>query len=251
MNDPIRGDAFDAIDSGATDALLLSMQSSDPKIKEEIARTALEKPIEDQELKALLWRQVYLGRAEAHDWTEALCIAEKIIEFEVLGDLARQDAARAASALGAYEPALGHLRIAARIAPVERRAFHLSALGSMLRFGGRPESSVEAYEAALRWASGLRPLYRAQLELARRAANDVPQNSLEELEQQLFESKERVGYDDWVRGELRYLLKDYANAKILLKDFVERQADASPLKIASLRLELLHAQRLLSQISNR
>ncbi len=251
MNDPVRGDALEAIDSGATDALLLSMQSSDPVIKEALAREALEGSIEDQELKALLLRQVYLGRAAVHDWAEALSVAEEMIALEVLGDLARQDAARAASALGAYEGALGHLRIASRIAPAERRAFHLSALGSMLRFSGRPEASVEAYETALRWASTLRPLYRAQLELARRAASDVTEMTLEEVNEQLRESGQSVGYADWVNGEVLFLLREDERARGYLNRFIERLSDANPLKVASLRLELLHAQRLISQLNSR
>ncbi len=239
-----------APEPAATEALLRALRARLPEEKEQIARLALKSTIEDEELEALLWRQVYIGRAWQHDWVQALEIAEKNIASEVLGDLARQDAARAASALGAYEAALGHLRVAARIAPAERRAFHYSTLASLLRFGGRPESSVESYETALRWASQLRPLYRAQLELARRAANDVPQLSLKDLNQELSASGDHVGYADWVRGEVLFLLKDYAGAEKLLRSFVERLAEANPLKVATLRLELLHAQRLLSQLPN-
>lgn len=248
MNDPVRSNAEVAVQPAATDALLRALKAKDPAEKELIARRALQAPIDDLELKALLRRQIYIGRAWEHDWIQALEIAEENIESEALGDLARQDAARAASALGAYDAALGHLRVAARIAPAERRAFHTGALASLLRFGGRPEASVEAYEAALRWASTHRPLYRAQLELARLAANDRPQVSLEELNHELEDAEFSLGYSDWVRGEILFLMKDYALAKKFLLQFVERLAEANPLKVATLRLELLHAQRLLSQL---
>src|SRR5690606_29849447 len=82
-------------------------------------------------LRAMLLRQVYLSFMEDRRFDRALTVAEQIVDLDVMPDVARQDAARACLGLDAVENAVGHLRIACRVCPASRRAFHAWTLGSV------------------------------------------------------------------------------------------------------------------------
>src|SRR5690606_14306456 len=88
------------------------------------------------------------------------------IELAELGDIARQDAARAAAGLGLIDVAQGHLEIAATICPDSRRSFHWATLGALLRFTGRTADAIAAFHRATRDALTDHVLYQAQLALA-------------------------------------------------------------------------------------
>ncbi|OQX66846.1 MAG: hypothetical protein B6A08_18310 [Sorangiineae bacterium NIC37A_2] len=121
---------------------------------------------DDEELRALLLKQSYDALMAMGQTRDALERAEEIIDLGPLGDVARHDAARAAAALGEIEVAADHLRIAAKVAPEERRAFHFGTLGALLRFAGLAEDAREAFKKAERWADADRAIYRAQRALA-------------------------------------------------------------------------------------
>ena len=130
----------------------------------------------------MLLRQLYLAYFETQRFGKALEIARQNLELEVLPDVVHQDAARAASALGDVDEAAGHLRLAARVGPAKRRAFHWWTLGSVYFLAGRNEDAVSALTRAARWGTTDKPLYQGHLALARCAAGrgragDPPRSS--------------------------------------------------------------------------
>src|SRR5262249_46642599 len=82
----------------------------------------------DTTTQSMLLRQLYLAYYEERRFAKALAVSEQNVELAVLPDVAHQDAARAAQALGDVDTAAGHLRLAARTGPPKRRAFHLWTL---------------------------------------------------------------------------------------------------------------------------
>ncbi|HEY3495796.1 MAG TPA: tetratricopeptide repeat protein, partial [Polyangiaceae bacterium] len=79
----------------------------------------------DRTTRTMLLRQLYLSHMEGRRFGDALAVAEQMLESAIMPDVARQDAARACLGLGDREGALVHLRIASRVSPAARRAFHL------------------------------------------------------------------------------------------------------------------------------
>src|SRR5262245_52534680 len=79
--------------------------------------------------RAMLLRQLYLSQMEAKRFATALETAEEMVGLGIMPDVARQDAARACLGLGNVEAAVAHLRLASRVSPPSRRAFHLWTLG--------------------------------------------------------------------------------------------------------------------------
>src|SRR4051812_24710093 len=126
----------------------------------------------DRTTRALLLRQLYLSHMEARRFSEALTAAEQMIEADIMPDVARQDAARACLGLADREKAVEHLRLASRVSPPARRAFHLWTLGSVLYLMGHHREAAGALMRAHRWGTTERPLYLAQAALARRAAGE-------------------------------------------------------------------------------
>src|SRR5690606_36352588 len=90
--------------ASASDYLLQALGSKDLAQKRELAELGLERHEEteddDDELKALLIRQIYLSALDAGAHEEAYDLALCMVDLGELGDIARQDAARAALALG-------------------------------------------------------------------------------------------------------------------------------------------------------
>lgn len=243
--------------------LLLALSTRSPDQKRYFARSGLEllkkgpgiaglpstlDDEDDDELVALLLRQIYLAELEEGNDEAALRLAEQMVDLGTLGDVARQDAARAAVATGDIDVAIGHLRIAARVCPAGRRAFHYAHLGSLLRFDGKIEEAVEAFHKARHWATEDRDLYRAQLALAEAAAGRTNAD-LQELRDCLENEAEQKAYALWVLGELCVLLGDPARGSDYLQQFLERQKSAPRAKSLSLRGEVEHASALLKEIS--
>ncbi len=203
----------------------------------------------DEELECLLLRQVYLAALEEERFEEALDLADRMIELGELGDVARQDAARACLALGDVDAAVGHLRIAGRVSPPSRRAFHDWTLGTVLYLDGRPADAILALSRAARWATTQKPLYEALLALARHASGQaVP--DLAELRSQLEDSSCVMGYGELVLGELCAHLGDHQAAQRHLRSFVERVAQSRRAKTLTLTAELKHATRLLQRLGS-
>lgn len=202
---------------------------------------------EDEELRALLLKQAYdsalaLGRAR-----DALEFAEEMIDLGPLGDVARHDAARAAAALGAIDVAADHLRVAAQVAPAERRAFHFGTLGALLRFAGQPEEAGNAFRKAERWATHDRAIYRAQRALAEGDAGAPHEEDWAVHRASLEQSESRKGYALWVLGEICARQGDRPASRIYMSEFLKRLERASPLKCLSLKSEIERAREIVAR----
>jgi hypothetical protein len=202
---------------------------------------------DDAEMEALLLRQLYLAELEDGDLEAALHTASEMVELETLGDIARQDAARVAAALGEIEVAQGHLRIAASVCPPERRAFHLATLGALLRFTGKAAEAAEVFETAAACAEKDRFLYLGQWALAEKAAGREPTWALEDLRRGLEGAPGQKGYALWVLGELCSLLGDQTAGALYLERFLGRLEGAPRAKALALAGEVAHARRLLAR----
>ncbi len=231
-------------DADPSDCLLRALASDRLAEKRLFCQLGLSARGVDDELRALLLRQLYLAELEEGNDAEALAIAEAMVELETLGDVARQDAARAAVALGQLDMAVAHLQVAARICPAGRRAFHYCHLGALLRFAGRKRLALEALGRAVRWAVTDRALYQALLALTE-AEDDQKSYEWQELREQLEDADSQKGYALWVLGELALRAGDLHAAQGYLTRFLERLDDAPRAKSLSLQSEIAHARELL------
>jgi tetratricopeptide (TPR) repeat protein len=227
-------------------SLLRAMGSKEAARKRSFAEKGLRAltPEDDEELQGLLLRQVYLADIEEGHDLQALQIASEMIELGTLGEIARQDAARAALGAQDIEAAIGHLRVATQVCPPERRAFHYGHLGALLRFDGQAEEAAQAFEKALRWANTHHLLYQAQRALALVAAG-APSDDLDTLRTQLESQEDRPAYSLWVLGELCLLLGDLETGRSYLRLFLARQEGAPRAKSLALKGEIDHATTLL------
>ena len=203
---------------------------------------------EDDELEALLLRQIYLADIEEGHDKEALEVATEMISLGSLGDIARQDAARAALGVKDVNTAIAHLRVAAEVCPSSRRAFHLGHLGSLLRFDGQNKLALDAFHQALDVASENRNLYEAQQALTE-AENGRTAADLEDLRKSLETEEPRLAYALWILGELCVLLGDRDAGAEYLRQFLSRQDKAPRAKSLALSSEIAHASALLNEIS--
>ena len=231
----------------AADCLLRALTAPDLLEKRLFCQLGLGADDSDDEIRGLLLRQMYLVELEQENDEAALLIAEEMVDLETLGDVARQDAARAAVALGRLDVAIGHLRIAARICPAARRSFHYAHLGVLLRFSGRKKQALEALEKAKRWATSDRALYLAIYALAEADADGTETDWIE-LRTRLTNAPSTKAYGLWVLGELSLRAGDPDAAQMYLRRFLERMTDAPRAKSLSLKGEIEHARQLLKQI---
>jgi tetratricopeptide (TPR) repeat protein len=198
----------------------------------------------DATTHAMLLRQLYLSHMEARRFDQALAAAERMIGLDIMPDVARQDAARACLGLMDVERATSHLRIASRVSPAARRAFHLWTLGSVLYLQGRPRDALGPLERAVRWGTTDKPLYLAQVGLARLAMGEtVPE--LAALREQLADAPCGQGYGQFVLGELAFALGDYEEARRYLNAFVRRTTGGRVALTVALAGEIARAERLL------
>jgi tetratricopeptide (TPR) repeat protein len=197
--------------------------------------------------RAMLLRQLYLSQMEARGFAEALAVAEQMIALDVMPDVARQDAARACLGLGERDKAIEHLRIASRVGPASRRAFHLWTLGSVLYLAGRHREAIGALSRASRWGTTDRPLYQAQLALSRIACGESS-DDLSELRERLADAPCGQGYGQFVLGELAFQLGDYRGARQYLRGFVKRSTSGRVALAVALEGEIARAKLLLSRI---
>jgi tetratricopeptide (TPR) repeat protein len=198
----------------------------------------------DRETRALLLRQLYLSHMEARRFAEALQAAEQMILADVMPDVARQDAARACLGLGERERAVEHLRLASRVSPPARRAFHLWTLGSILYLMGHYREGAGALMRASRWGTTEKPLYLAQAALARHAAGESG-TELASHRERLADAPCGQGYGQFVLGELAFQTGDFAAARHYLRLFIKRTTSGRVALEVALSGEIAHSRRLL------
>jgi len=198
----------------------------------------------------MLLRQLYLSHMESRRFEEALGVAEQMVQLDVMPDVARQDAARAHLGLGQTDDAASQLRLASRSCPPSRRAFHLWTLGSVLCLNGRPREAISALSRAVRWGTTDRPLYRAQLALAKIAC-DEDAGDLNELRERLAEAPCGQGYGKFVLGELAYHAGADDDAIGYLTEFIERSTSGRVALAVALEAEVSRARTLLRRLRQR
>jgi tetratricopeptide (TPR) repeat protein len=202
----------------------------------------------DRTIHSMLLRQLYLAYFETQRFDKALEIAEQNLRLDVLPDVVHQDAARAAYALGDVDGAAGHLRLAARVSPAKRRAFHWWTLGSVYFLAGRHQDAVSALTRAARWGTTDKPLYQGHLALARCAAGeDVPE--IPALLDRLAEVPAGQGYGRFVLGHLAYQAQRWSDARRYLEAFVKRSEGGRPAIALALAGEIALARKTLAGLS--
>jgi tetratricopeptide (TPR) repeat protein len=204
----------------------------------------------DRTTRTMLLRQLYLSHMEGRRFAEALEVAEQMLDGAVMADVARQDAARACLGLGDRDGAIHHLRIASRVSPPARRAFHLWTLGSVLFLTGHHREAAGALARAARWGTTDKPLYRAQLALARRAAGEAV-DGLAGVRERLEEAPCGQGYGRFVLGALAFEQRDDDSAERYLGAFVQRATTGRVALEVALAAEVAYARRLLRRVRAR
>lgn len=204
----------------------------------------------DRTTRTMLLRQLYLSHMEGRKFAQALDVAEQMLESAVMPDVARQDAARACLGLGDREAALVHLRIAGRVSPPARRAFHLWTLGSVLFLNGQYREAAGALSRAARWGTTDKPLYRAQLLLARAAEGEAV-SGLDNARERLEEAPCGQGYGQFVLGALAFEQGDLDAAERYLAMFVKRATGGRVALEVALAGEVAYARRILKRIRSR
>lgn len=201
----------------------------------------------DETTHAMLLRQLLLARFSQNEFAEAYELGLQAARLGVLPDVIHQDMARAKQALGDTDAAVGHLRLAARLGPASRRAFHWWTAGSLLFTAGRNEEAIAALERASRWGTTDKPLYQGHLALAKcRAGKKV--RGLQGLIERLASCPAGQGYGRFVLGQLAFESANYVEARRHLEAFVRRTRSGNkPLQI-SLSAELAMARRTLDEL---
>ncbi len=249
----------------AEDYLRKASQAESSGARAKYATRGLAKVGTDRTLKAMLLRQLYLSHMESERFERASEVAREAVELGVMPDVACQDLARAYLGLGRQREAVDELRRASRLGPASRRSFHLWTLGSLQYFGGDPAAAVVAFERALRWGTTARPLYAAQLHLARRQlpasgagasaeravsreareAEEAAGKELEALRQALEAAPSGQGYGRLILGELAHAAGERTSAREYLEEFVKRTLAGRLALRVGLRAELERARALL------
>jgi tetratricopeptide (TPR) repeat protein len=201
----------------------------------------------DRTTQSMLLRQLYLAYYETRRFAKALEVSEQNLHLDVLPDVVHQDAARAAQALGDVEAAAGHLRLAARVGPAKRRAFHWWTLGSVYFLAGRYDDAVSALARAARWGTTDKPLYQGHLAVARCAGGeDVPE--LPALLERLAEVPAGQGYGRFVLGHLAYYGRRWGEARRYLESFVKRTEGGRAAVAIALDGEIALARKTLARL---
>jgi tetratricopeptide (TPR) repeat protein len=198
----------------------------------------------------MLLRQLYLAYYETRRFAEALQVSRQNLELDVLPDVVHQDAARAAQALGDFEAAAGHLRLAARVGPANRRAFHWWTLGSLYFLAGRYAEAVSALTRAARWGTTDKPLYQGHLAVARCAGGEeVPE--VPDLLDRLAAVPAAQGYGRFVLGHLAYYGRRRDEARRYLESFVRRSTGGRAAVAIALEGEILLARKTLALLDRK
>jgi hypothetical protein len=107
-----------------------------------------------------------------------------------------------------------------------------------------------ALSRAARWGTIDKPLYLAQLALAR-AANGEKVTNLHVLQERLADAPCGQGYGQFVLGELSYALGDHKAAAHYLRLFVKRTAAGRVALQVALAGEITRARRLLRDLRSK
>lgn len=201
----------------------------------------------DETTHAMLLRQLYLARFAQGDFAEAYEIGRQAARLGVLPDVIHQDMARTKQAMGDTEAAVGHLRLAARVGPASRRAFHWWTMGSLLFMAGRHEEAISALQRAARWGTTDKALYQGHLALAKcRAGKKV--RGLQSVIDRLASCPAGQGYGRFVLGHLAFENDRFDDARRFLTAFVKRtKGGRKPMQIA-LAAELDMAEATLDKL---
>jgi tetratricopeptide (TPR) repeat protein len=240
------------VENKAEDFLRKATLAESAGARAKYATRGLAKAGTDRTMRAMLLRQLYLSHMEAERFEEASEIARAALELGVMADVACQDLARAYLGLGRHREAIDQLRRASRVGPASRRAFHLWTLGSVLYFREEYSAAAVAFERAARWGTTAKPLYEAQLLLARAGAARRPlaQASARwaEARRALEEAPCGQGYGRFVLGEVAHRQADWASARRYLEEFVQRAGGGRVALRVGLSAELSRARSLLSTL---
>jgi tetratricopeptide (TPR) repeat protein len=206
------------------DYLEKAMRAKTPRARGGWARRGLAATAElDTTTQAMLLRQLYLCDYAEERFESAYTVAQQAAELDVLADVMHQDAARALQATGDTAGAIGHLRLAARLGPTSRRAFHWWTLGSALFLAERHDEAIAALTRAARWGTTEKPLYQGHLALAKcRAGKKV--RGLRSLMDRLDSCPAGQGYGRFVLGQLAYEGARFGEARTYLETFVRRHS---------------------------
>ncbi|MRG95238.1 tetratricopeptide repeat protein [Polyangium spumosum] len=195
----------------------------------------------------MLLRQLYLAYYEECRFVQAAAIAEQALTLDVLPDVAHQDAARAKQALGDVEGAAAHLRLAARIGPASRKAFHYWTLGSLFYLHHRYAEAIAAMSRAARWGTTDKPLYHGHLALARIALGQEV-DGIGELIDRLLVAPAGGGYGRFVLGLLALHAGRPVDARRWLEAFVDRTTSGRRAAAIALRGEVEAARQALARL---
>ena len=203
----------------------------------------------DKTTQSMLLRQLYLAHFEQRRFQDAFDVSEQSLCLGVLLDVVHQDAARDCVALGDIDGAAGHLRLAARIGPPSRRAFHWWTLGSMYYVAQRHQEAIGALARAARWGTRDKPLYQGHLAAAR-CASGLEVDDLADLIEHLSQVPAGQGYGRFVLGQLAYFSGRFRDARGFLEAFIERTEQGRPALAIALDGELGVARRTLGALAN-
>jgi len=195
----------------------------------------------DRTTQAMLLRQLYLAHYEARRFAKALEVARQLLQLQVLPDVAHQDAARACQALGELDTAVGHLRLAARVSPASRRAFHFWTLGGLYYLSGRHDEAVSMLSRAARWGTTDKPLYLGHAALARCARGERV-TKLEQIISDLEGAPCGQGYGRFILGRLCGFAGRRREAQRYLEAFIRRTRGGRPALALALEGELADAE---------
>jgi tetratricopeptide (TPR) repeat protein len=204
----------------------------------------------DRTIQSLLLRQLYLAYFEDRRFEKAQEISEQLVALDVLPDVAQQDAARAKQALGDVDGAASHLRLAARVSPPNRRAFHFWTLGSLYFLARRYDEAIAALTRAARWGTTDKPLYQAHLALAR-CASGQPVDDLDAIIDRLADVPAAQGYGRFVLGLLQQQAGRLDEARRHLEAFLRRTLTGRAATAIALDGEVARAREALAEIDNR
>lgn len=234
----------------AEDILQRAITATSPRARRMWARRGLtlRGPL-DRTTQSLLLRQLYLAYFEDRRFDKASEISEQLVALDVLPDVAQQDAARAKQALGDIEGAASHLRLAARVGPPSRRAFHFWTLGSLYFLARRHDEAIAALTRAARWGTTDKPLYQAHLTLARCEAG-LPVDDLEGVIERLADAPSAQGYGRFVLGHLLHHAGRPAEARRHLEAFVRRTTTGRLAMAIALDGEVSRARETLDQLDD-
>ncbi len=239
----------------AAEALHAALEEEEPERRAALAREGLRRLAREgdaPELRASLWRQIYRARLEQERLTEALEAARQAAAPGCpMPEAAQTDLARVLMLLDRSEEALEAQRRAARIAPPNRRAFHLWTLASMLQALGRYREAERALRRALPWARAERELLEAHLVwLALERGEPPTPERIRLAADALAASPARGGYGALLQGILRAQLEERERARALLGNFVQRLRTGSTARRLTLRFELEAAERTLARLAD-